>query len=73
MSAGEVHAAASRIPVASARTTLLNAYHVGFSATLNHLMIIATIVAMVGSVGGFGLVRQRDFVAAGGPGAGGHA
>ncbi|HEX3795719.1 MAG TPA: MFS transporter [Acidimicrobiales bacterium] len=69
MSAGEVHQAATQIPVASARTTLLDAYHIGFSSTLNHLMLIATAVALVGALGGFALVRQRDFVAAGGPAA----
>jgi EmrB/QacA subfamily drug resistance transporter len=73
MSAGEVHQAASQIPVAAARNALLHAYHIGFSSTLNHLMFIAAAVALVGSIGGYGLVRQRDFVAAtgGGPPAGG--
>ena len=37
-------------------------------STLNHLMIIGAIVAFVGVVGGFALVRQRDFVVPGGPG-----
>jgi hypothetical protein len=52
---------------------LLHAYHIGFSSTLNHLMVIATIVALVGAVGGYVLVRQRDFVAVTGGGGGGHA
>ena len=73
MSAGEVHQAAAQIPVAAARTVLLHAYHIGFSSTLNHLMIIATVVALVGSIAGFVLVRQRDFVVMGGDGGGGHA
>jgi EmrB/QacA subfamily drug resistance transporter len=66
MSAGEVHQVAALIPVAAGRHALLHAYHIGFSSTLNHLMIIATIVALIGSIGGFALVRQRDFVAAAG-------
>ena len=41
---------------------MLQAYHVGFSATLNHLMEIGAVVALVGAVCGFALVRQRDFV-----------
>jgi hypothetical protein len=54
---------------------LLQAYHVGFSAALNHLMVIGAVVALVGSVCGFALVRQRDFVVptgapSGPPGAG---
>ncbi|HWE67459.1 MAG TPA: MFS transporter [Acidimicrobiales bacterium] len=66
LGAGGVHQLAAHIPVAAARTTLLRAYHIGFSSTLNHLMIIAAIVAFAGCLAGFGLVRQRDFVAAGG-------
>ena len=34
----------------------------GFSTTLNHLMDIGAVVAFVGAVCGFALVRQRDFV-----------
>src|SRR6202167_987704 len=35
MSAGEVHQVAQAIPVAAGRSALLNAYHVGFSASLD--------------------------------------
>ena len=62
LSAGEVHEVASSIPLASARAALLNAYHVAFSSTLNHLMDIGAVVAFVGAVGAFALVRQRDFI-----------
>jgi EmrB/QacA subfamily drug resistance transporter len=74
LSAGEVHQVASHLPIAAARSALLHAYHIGFSSTLNHLMIIGAIVAAVGSVGGYVLVRQRDFVVpvGGGGGGGGH-
>jgi hypothetical protein len=77
MSAGEVSEVAHAIPVAGARSALLDAYHVGFSTTLNHLMDIGAVVALVGAVCAFALVRQRDFViptgAGGAPGAGAHA
>jgi hypothetical protein len=72
MSAGEVRQAAAHVGPA-ARGALLHAYHIGFSTTLNHLTIIAAIIALVGSVGGFLLVRQRDFVVPAGGGGGGHA
>ena len=62
MSAGEVHQVAQHIPIPAARAALLDAYHVGFSATLNHLMDIGAVVAFVGAVCAFALVRQRDFV-----------
>ncbi len=62
MSAGQVHQVASAIPVPAARVALLAAYRVGFSSTLNHLMDIGAIVAFVGAVCAFALVRQRDFV-----------
>jgi hypothetical protein len=62
LSSGEVHAAAQRIPVESARQALLSAYHQAFSTTLNHLMVIGAIVAFVGAVSALVLVRQRDFV-----------
>jgi len=62
LSAGEVQAVASSIPVPAARHALLSAYHVGFSTTLNHLMDIAAVVAFVGVLCGFLLVRQSDFV-----------
>jgi hypothetical protein len=78
LSAGEVRQVASQfsLPAGTApgvkaeiSKNLLHAYSIGFSATLNHLMIIAAVVAFVGSVGGYVLVRQRDFVVPTGPGA----
>jgi EmrB/QacA subfamily drug resistance transporter len=62
MAAGQVREVAQSIPVASARTALIDAYHAGFSTTLNHLLDIGAVVAFVGAVGAFALVRQRDFV-----------
>jgi hypothetical protein len=58
---GAVHQAAAAIPSAS-RQALLGAYRVGFSASLNHLMVIGAVISLVGSIGAFVLVRQRDFV-----------
>ncbi len=74
LSAGEVRQVASSIPLASARAALLHAYHVAFSSTLNHLMDIGAVVAFVGALSAFVLVRQRDFIvptAAGAPPGGG--
>jgi EmrB/QacA subfamily drug resistance transporter len=74
MAGGGVTQAAAHIPSASARATLLHAYHIGFSTTLNHITILAAIIAFVGSLGGFLLVRQRDFIVPAGQGApAGHA
>jgi EmrB/QacA subfamily drug resistance transporter len=67
LSAGQVHEVAQQIPVPAARTALLDAYHQGFSTTLNHLMVLAAIVAFVGAVGALTLVRQRDFIIPGAP------
>jgi len=58
---GQVREIASSIPPAS-RHALLDAYRIGFSTTLNHLMYIGAAVAFVGVVCAFALVRQRDFV-----------
>ncbi len=62
LAGGGVRQAAATIPSAAARLTLLHAYRVGFATTLDHLMIIGTVVALIGSVGAFTLVRQKDFV-----------
>ena len=49
------------------RNAVLAAYRVGFSSTLDHVMVIAAVVAFVGAVSAFALVRQQDFVAGGAP------
>ena len=61
MAGGGVRQAAASLP-ASVRNALLDAYHSGFSITLNHLMVIGAVVAFVGAVSAFALVRQRDFI-----------
>jgi EmrB/QacA subfamily drug resistance transporter len=71
LAAGQVRqvAASNAVPVV-AKHALLHAYSIGFSATLNHLMDISTVIALVGAILGFLLVRQRDFVAPAGAGGG---
>jgi MFS family permease len=59
---GAVHQAAAAIPSPTARAALLDAYRTGFSSTLNTIMVIGAVIALIGSVGAFVLVRQRDFV-----------
>ena len=59
---GQVREIASSLPAPAARHALLDAYSIGFSTTLNHLMYIGAAVAFVGVVCAFALVRQRDFV-----------
>jgi EmrB/QacA subfamily drug resistance transporter len=62
LAGGGVREAASTIPSAAARDVLLQSYRIGFSGTLNHIMIIGAIIALCGSVAAFALIRQRDFV-----------
>jgi hypothetical protein len=64
---GDVHQAAAAIPSMASRTALLDAYRVGFSSTLNTIMLIGAVIAFVGSIGAFVLVRQRDFIVSGPP------
>ena len=59
---GAVHQAAAALPSAASRAALLDAYRVGFSSSLNTIMFIGAVIALVGSIGAFALVRQRDFV-----------
>jgi EmrB/QacA subfamily drug resistance transporter len=59
---GGVHQAATAMPSAASRNALLNAYRAGFSSSLNSIMLIGAVIAFVGSIGAFALVRQRDFV-----------
>jgi EmrB/QacA subfamily drug resistance transporter len=66
LTAGQVQAVARSPQLPGvARTALLHAYRIGFSATLNELMLIGGIVALIGAALSYVLVRQRDFVATG--------
>jgi EmrB/QacA subfamily drug resistance transporter len=62
LAGGGVREAVTSIPSAASRDALLAAYRVGFSGTLDRLMVIGAVIAFVGSIGSFVLVRQRDFV-----------
>jgi MFS family permease len=59
---GGVREASAAIPSAPARNALLHAYQVAFASTFDHLMIIGVVVAALGSIGAYALVRDRDFV-----------
>ncbi len=48
----------------AASTALTHAYRVGFTGAFTEILIIAAVVALLGSLGGFALVRGRDFVGA---------
>jgi len=62
LAGGGVREVAAAIPSAQARALLLDAYRAGFASTLDHLMVIGCVVAAVGSLSAFLLVRERDFV-----------
>jgi hypothetical protein len=59
---GGIRQAAASISAVGPRNALISAYKVGFTTTFDHLMAIASAVAIVGAVGSLLLVRQRDFV-----------
>jgi MFS family permease len=61
LSTGQLRQAVSSLSPGQART-LSAAYHAGFAGTLDLLMVIGAIIAFVGAIGSFVLVRQRDFV-----------
>jgi EmrB/QacA subfamily drug resistance transporter len=61
LAAGQVQQAAARLPHAQGQA-LTAAYHVGFASSLNLLMVIGAIIAFVGALGSFFLIRQRDFI-----------
>ncbi len=62
---GEVRTFVRGLPAAQGRA-ILHAYAVGFASSLDHLVVISAVVALVGAVLSYWLVRQRDFVTAGG-------
>jgi len=62
LTGGGVRQVAASIPSTTVRDALLRAYRTGFASTLDHLMIIGSVVALIGSICGYALVRQRDFV-----------
>ncbi len=67
LAGGGISQVMASIPSAPARNALLQAYRVAFSASLNHVMVIGAVIALIGSIGAFALVRQSDFVPSVGP------
>jgi hypothetical protein len=63
---GEVSSVARSLPLA-ARSALTHAYRAGFTDALSSILLIASLVALVGSIAGFALVRSSDFVSSGQP------
>ncbi len=58
---GQVRGAAAQLPGAQG-AALLHAYRIGFSSALSDVLLIGAVVALIGSVASYVLVRQRDFV-----------
>jgi EmrB/QacA subfamily drug resistance transporter len=58
---GEVHTLASSLP-GPARSALLHSYRSGFTDAFTTILLIAALVALIGSVLALVLVRSRDFV-----------
>jgi hypothetical protein len=50
----------------AARFSLIHSYRVGFTGAFTTIAIIAAVIALVGGVLAFALVRSRDFVSSGG-------
>jgi predicted MFS family arabinose efflux permease len=61
LASGDVRPTAAALP-SSVAHDLIAAYQAAFSVSLNHLMLISSVVALVGSFMGFFMVRQKDFV-----------
>ncbi len=63
VSSGAIHQAIANVPPAL-RGTIHRAADASFITAFNDILLIAAIVALVGSVLGFLLVRKRDFIGA---------
>jgi EmrB/QacA subfamily drug resistance transporter len=64
---GGVRPLAERLPP-PAHAALLHAYQVGFTGALTTILLIASGIALLGSIAAFTLIRSRDFVASFEPG-----
>jgi EmrB/QacA subfamily drug resistance transporter len=60
---GEVSSLTRHLPP-SASAALSHAYRLGFTSALSNILIVAGVIAFVGALCAFVLVRSRDFVAA---------
>jgi EmrB/QacA subfamily drug resistance transporter len=65
LSSGNVGGVLRAVPPAQ-RQHFIGAFHTGFAGALNEILVIAAIIAFLGALAGFALVRRRDFVAADG-------
>ena len=63
LASGQVGQLARGLPPAQ-RAHLLDAFQTGFVNALDELLVIAAVIAFVGALGGYALVRRRDFVTA---------
>jgi hypothetical protein len=75
LASGQIRTAVTKWTDAQ-KHAVLNAFHGAFASSFDHLAVIAAVVAFVGSIAGFALVRQKDFVVmshggGGAPGGGG--
>src|SRR4051812_36231427 len=64
LSSGKVGGVLRAVPSAQ-RQHFVDAFHTGFAGALNEILVIAAILAFLGAVAGFALVRREDFVLAG--------
>jgi EmrB/QacA subfamily drug resistance transporter len=67
--AGDVHAALALVPRRYS-ADVLHAAGVGFTNGINDLLVVTGIVAIVGAVASFALIRTKDFVGASAPAGG---
>jgi len=67
---GQVRTVAQSLPPAQS-AAVIDAYRSAFATSLDHLLLIGTVVAFLGAVCSYALVRQRDFVASHAPSPGG--
>ena len=61
LSSGQVAPVLHALPAAQ-RPRFAEAFHTGFAGAMNEVLVIAAIVAFVGALAGFALVRAEDFV-----------
>src|SRR3954454_1442778 len=63
LSSGDVRGTLGAVPP-DQRQRFVEAFHTGFAGAMNEILIIAAIVAFVGALAGFALVRKEDFLGA---------
>ena len=66
LSTGNLKGVLSTLPPGQ-RERFVEAFHTGFAGAMNEILLIAAVVALAGAVGGFVLVRAKDFVGWGAP------